>query len=120
MSAAARGAAYELASLEKLSTWLGMQLYRTGGAGDRGIDLCGWWAPGALGGALDPLRTRNAAADPLRMRVVVQCKAEAKPMAPAVVRELEGTLVRAKWERLHPDVCAEFAPNLAAAEAARL
>ena len=82
-SAACRGAAYELACLRTLESWMGMKLHRTGGAGDRGVDLRGWWAPGPSG------------AD--AYRVLVQCKAEKRPVGPATVRELEGTLLRAGW-----------------------
>ncbi|PKI82585.1 hypothetical protein MVES1_003865 [Malassezia vespertilionis] len=90
-----RGTAYELACLHKLQTWLGMCIYRTGGAGDRGIDLCGWWSPLVLRS-----EARTSIHD--RMRVLVQCKAEAKPVGPGIVRELEGTLIRAVWDKLVP------------------
>lgn len=82
-SAVGRGAAYELACLRTLNSWLGMQLYRTGGAGDCGVDLRGWWSPGPVG------------AD--EYRVLVQCKAEKRRVGPVIVRELEGTLLRAGW-----------------------
>ena len=82
-SAAGRGAAYEKACLNTLKSWMGMRLHHTGGAGDGGVDLRGWWEPGPL----------HAGA----YRVLVQCKAEKKPVGPVVVRELEGTLLRAGW-----------------------
>ncbi|WFD21226.1 hypothetical protein MCAP1_003487 [Malassezia caprae] len=82
-SAVGRGAAYELACLRTLKSWMGMQLYRTGGAGDCGVDLRGWWSPEPVGAEA--------------YRVLVQCKAEKRPVGPAIVRELEGTLLRAGW-----------------------
>lgn len=88
-SAAGRGAAYELACQRTLKTWLGMQLDRTGGSGDRGVDLRGWWAPGQTGDDA--------------YRVVVQCKAAKKAVGPVFVRELEGTLLRAGWKEPRPD-----------------
>lgn len=82
LSPAARGAAYERACLYTLQHMLGASLTHTGGAHDRGIDLVGWWA-----------------LPPARIRLLVQCKAEARRVAPAYVRELEGTVVRAAWDR---------------------
>lgn len=82
LSRAARGAAYERACMHTLQRMLGASLMHTGGAHDRGIDLVGWWA-----------------LPPTRIRILVQCKAEARRVAPAYVRELEGTVVRAAWDR---------------------
>lgn len=108
--AALRGVAYERACLHTLQHWLRMQVYRTGGANDRGMDLCGWWAPHALPHAPD--------VPDERLRVVVQCKAEAKPTGPGVVRELEGTLVRAAWDTFAPfDARQQQANNAMSSEA---
>ena len=100
MAAHARGTAFENVCLGALQRWMGMRLYRTGGAGDRGMDLCGWWAPSQALGRGAPGASSAPSAE--RLRVIVQCKAEAKRVGPAVVRELEGTLIRASWDRLAP------------------
>ena len=105
MSTAARGKAYELACLRKLQDWMCMRLYRTGGSGDRGMDLCGWWTPSALVASKPsgtPSDTLSHAPDNASFRIVVQCKAERKAVGPAVVRELEGTLIRALWDKTQP------------------
>lgn len=96
--ATVRGTAYERACLGALQDWLKMQLYRTGGKNDGGMDLCGWWAPWSdeAGGASHDARLPSA------LRVIVQCKAEAKPAGPSIVRELEGTLARAAWNQWIP------------------
>ena len=88
MSTVARGTAYEHACLALLRSWLKMDIYRTGGAHDQGMDLCGWWSPHAIG---EP-RAHE------RIRVIAQCKAESRALGPSVVREMEGTLLRATWE----------------------
>ncbi|WFC96402.1 hypothetical protein MBRA1_003059 [Malassezia brasiliensis] len=90
-----RGTAYEQACLSLLQRWLRMDVYRTGGAHDRGMDLCGWWSPHTLSSVHNQPGTR--------VRVVTQCKAIAKPAGPHVVRELEGTLVRAAWDKFAPN-----------------
>ena len=110
-----RGTQYELACLQTLERWLRMQVYRTGGANDRGMDLCGWWAPHALQARRDTEAAPLSAAD--RMRVIVQCKAEAKPAGPSIVRELEGTLVRAVWDKFQPSEMHTSAAPLSAHEA---
>lgn len=84
--AAVRGAAYELACQRALQRMFGAVLGHSGGANDGGVDLAGWWAIQGAG----------------RLRVLVQCKAEAKKAGPAYVRELEGTVVRAAWDRTVP------------------
>lgn len=84
-----RGTLYEYTVLETLSTLYGFQLYRTGGADDRGIDLRGTWR-------LPTVPTSsNAATDHATLsedvkRVVIQCKHEAKKIGPRHVRELNG------------------------------
>ena len=68
----------------------GMELERTGGAGDRGIDLRGWWSPPSL--------TTAQQATPDRIRIVAQCKCQdegGKKMGPVLVREMEGVVFRA-------------------------
>ncbi|KAL4399633.1 hypothetical protein ACI68E_004016 [Malassezia pachydermatis] len=89
VAAATRGAAYEMACLHTLTPWLSMRLHRTGGAGDRGIDLQGWW---------DVPQVAQSTSTCGSVRVLVQCKAEKKAIGPSVVRELEGTTFRAICE----------------------
>lgn len=77
---------YALAQLPSILPGL-LALQRVGGAGDRGIDLQGWWhLPHAKGtGAKPPLR------------VLVQCKASAsteKRHGPVILREIEGVIAR--------------------------
>ncbi|CDS02204.1 uncharacterized protein SPSC_02272 [Sporisorium scitamineum] len=65
-----------------------MHLERTGGAGDRGIDLRGWWQPPSL----------SSTASDRRIRVVAQCKCQdegGKKMGPVLIREMEGVVFRA-------------------------
>lgn len=95
MSTVGRGTAYELSCMHMLETWLGMAMYRTGGANDRGMDLCGWWTPPTPPGA------RPVAP---QLRIAVQCKAKRQPLGPVIVRELEGTLFRATWDAAPPSV----------------
>lgn len=90
MSTVARGTAYEHACLSLLRSWLKMDIYRTGGAHDQGRDLCGWWSPYAT--------NETDAHAHERIRVIAQCKAESRALGPSVVREMEGTLLRATWE----------------------
>jgi hypothetical protein len=59
---------------------LGMCLKCIGGSSDYGIDLVGTW----------PLPSA-----PLPLKVLVQCKALAKKVAPSAARELEGAFVSA-------------------------
>ena len=92
-----RGTAYEQASLRVLQGWLRMSVYRTGGANDSGMDLCGWWAPHRLSN-----KSHAYSQDQAKTRVIVQCKALAKPVGPSIVRELEGTLIRAVWNKFEP------------------
>ncbi|KDN45583.1 hypothetical protein K437DRAFT_218340, partial [Tilletiaria anomala UBC 951] len=62
-----------------------MNLVRSGGAGDKGIDLKGWWK-------LPSRESSSAQAE--NVRVLVQCKAEAKKLGPRTLRELEGSMHR--------------------------
>lgn len=60
-----------------------MDLERTGGSGDRGIDLRGWWTP------------QQASS---RIRILAQCKCQdegGKKMGPILIREMEGVVFRA-------------------------
>jgi len=57
---------------------LGYRVERKGGTGDEGVDLILRWDD---------------------KRIIVQCKAHAKPIGPKVVRELYGTLVHHKAHR---------------------
>ena len=76
-----RGTRFEMGTMAYLtSTFSSMHLIRTGGANDGGVDLLGWWElPNASG---------------QRVRVVVQCKSEAKKLGPIHVRELRGVATK--------------------------
>ncbi|KAJ8330074.1 hypothetical protein QVD99_003185 [Batrachochytrium dendrobatidis] len=76
------GTHYELQSMRTLET-LGIQLRRVGGSNDRGIDLRGQWI----------FPTSTASDSHRTIPVIVQCKAEKKPLGPSKVRELQGTLL---------------------------
>ena len=80
------GSAYEACVVDALAAH-GYVRRRRGGPGDAGIDLIGRFelfaAAAARGGAEAP-----CAAAP----VVGQCKAEARPLGPAAVREFEGVM----------------------------
>lgn len=83
-SSVARGTRYEHLCSAVLHHIFGMHLSRTGGAGDRGIDLRGWWQP--------PSPQQR------RIRIVAQCKCQdegGKKMGPVLVREVEGVVFRA-------------------------
>lgn len=87
-SSVARGTRYEHLCLEVLRQMFGMELERTGGAGDRGIDLRGWWVPKA---AADQEHSRQ------RIRILAQCKCQdegGKKMGPVLIREMEGVMLR--------------------------
>lgn len=75
-TASLRGAAFEAAAVTALAP-LGFLLRRRGGPGDAGVDLIGRLE---VPGSAPPVA------------VVAQCKAEARPLGPAYVRELEGVL----------------------------
>lgn len=83
------GTLYERYALSQLPCILpgSLTLQRVGGAGDRGIDLQGWWH-------LPPTR-ETGTKPPLRM--LVQCKASAsteKKLGPVILREIEGVIAR--------------------------
>jgi Protein of unknown function (DUF2034) len=71
------GTLYEYTVLRALRSF-NICLHRTGGTDDRGIDLRGRW--------ILPHHTNYADGVP----VLVQCKAEKKPIGPRYLRELEG------------------------------
>ena len=68
---------YEYTVLRALRT-LNISLHRTGGTDDRGVDLRGRW--------LLPPHPHYSAGIP----IIVQCKAEKRPIGPKYLRELEG------------------------------
>jgi len=68
------GTHYEYTVMETLKSY-GFSLQRTGRASDLGIDLLGHWSVPSL---------------PIPLRVLIQCKARGKRLAPETVRELEG------------------------------
>ncbi|KAE8205862.1 hypothetical protein A4X06_0g155 [Tilletia controversa] len=98
LSTVAKGTAFEHLTLHLLRTVFGMsQLERTGGAGDRGIDLTGWWYPPPPPPSLTATTTTAAVAR--RVRVLVQCKYQSStPLGPVHMRELEGTMYRKGFE----------------------
>lgn len=65
-----------------------MQLYRKGGAGDKGVDFLGWWDTDAPGS--DEERQQ------LRIRIIGQCKAYSKQIGPAHVREFIAVVLKAQ------------------------
>ena len=81
------GTSYEHLCARTLPRLDFQHLTRTGGAGDRGIDLLGQWLPQSL------QRTNSPP-----LNVVVQCKARAQKAGPEVIRELEGALASAPGE----------------------
>lgn len=81
------GTSYEHLCARTLPRLDFQDLTRTGGSGDRGIDLLGKWLP---------LSLRSTKSPPLN--VVVQCKAVARKAGPEMVRELEGALAGAPFE----------------------
>ncbi|GAA5919091.1 hypothetical protein JCM6882_004889 [Rhodosporidiobolus microsporus] len=95
-SAVARGTAYELAVRSYLlsSPYNCTSLIRIGGAGDAGVDLRGRWGGTPVLPFLGAkeMEDEEAVRRAQRWSVVVQCKAYAKQVGPAVVRELEGVL----------------------------
>ncbi|BGP19434.1 hypothetical protein JCM10213_000671 [Rhodosporidiobolus nylandii] len=90
-SSTALGTAYELACLSWLTDRpLGLtHTVKMGGAGDKGVDLRGRWSGRPL---LPDGEGRQGATGAARFTAIVQCKAYAEKVQPAVVRELEGTL----------------------------
>lgn len=99
-STVARGTAFEHSSSLLLDRRFGIQLQRVGGAGDRGIDLRGWWY---IPQKKDPgIKSRGAEDKEVgrrrRLRIIAQCKAEAKKLGPVIIREFEGTLHRAELQ----------------------
>jgi hypothetical protein len=81
------GRAFENHTMAYLNDYLHMSLRRVGGAGDEGIDLTGWWYVPSSSPDADV-----GARQTKRLRVIVQCKAEAKALNGRAVRELEGVV----------------------------
>jgi hypothetical protein len=71
------GTLYEYTVLQALRTF-NIILHRTGGTDDRGVDLRGRW--------ILPTHANYTEGIP----VIIQCKAEKRPMGPKYLRELEG------------------------------
>ncbi|CAO1622108.1 unnamed protein product [Parajaminaea phylloscopi] len=105
------GTAYELHVMSQLPRLLPgqLELRRVGGAGDRGIDLRGWWYLPADDASGHSDKSRRRGQESLiepesklgrrRLRVIVQCKATSatgsqKKLGPQVLREVEGVLAR--------------------------
>lgn len=106
-STVARGTAFEHFSSLLLNRRFGIQLQRVGGAGDRGIDLKGWWYIPSEEPKSRGKREGSEEENPnsiiqggrrKRLRVIAQCKAEAKKLGPVIIREFEGTLHRAELQ----------------------
>jgi len=88
----AKGTAFEHATLALLRTHFNMtHLERIGGAGDRGIDLTGWWY-------YPSTSSSSSTGAEKRVRVLVQCKYQGLPLGPVYVRELEGVCYRKGFE----------------------
>lgn len=93
------GTSYENFANETLATLFpGMKLDRVGGANDGGIDLRGWWlVPRSSSSSKTKQATQEVSSEstqergPMRIRVIVQCKAEGKKCGPVHLRELHGT-----------------------------
>jgi hypothetical protein len=93
LSTVERGTAFEERSLRLARMHLSMALSRVGGKSDGGVDLQGWWwLPSGVDGAPPTARRR--------LRILAQCKAEAKKLGPNYVREMEGVLYRHIHEEL--------------------
>ncbi|KAF8526521.1 hypothetical protein BU17DRAFT_28875, partial [Hysterangium stoloniferum] len=91
------GTTFENRSLHVLQSQLSMSLTKVGGKADGGIDLQGWWwLPVPSDGAARDVLTWTSPGGIVRRRIRVlgQCKAEAKKLGPRYVRELEGVLAR--------------------------
>lgn len=73
LSTVARGRDYEISCKNYLEEHLAMQLVVSGGAGDQGVDLRGFWL------------------DEKHHNIIVQCKHYSKKVGPATIREMEGT-----------------------------
>ena len=88
-----RGTAYECFCLQYLyaisPSQSGAYFRRSGGPHDEGQDLVGWWTLSAPSSRDSKVGLSESSS---RLRVIAQCKADAKPIGPHIVRELEGTL----------------------------
>lgn len=82
------GTRYEYLAQEIL-TRVGFELVRTGKAGDRGVDLAGWWHL--------PSSRNDGNGGQERLRVLVQCKRikGQRKVTPSVVREMDGAFLGA-------------------------
>ncbi|SPO20553.1 uncharacterized protein UTRI_00029 [Ustilago trichophora] len=103
-SSVARGTRYENLCRAVLHHIFGMELERTGGAGDRGIDLRGWWTPAPS------LSAKGQESSAGRIRIVAQCKCQdegGKKMGPVLVREMEGVVFRASFPAPAPSVATQ-------------
>jgi hypothetical protein len=99
LTTTALGTLYETHCLQSLVALLpGLQLEKVGGAGDRGVDLRGWLRLNQL----DRATGSNDAVSDESLRVVVQCKstnaASSKKLGPVVLREVEGVLLRHRYQ----------------------
>lgn len=117
LSTVALGNLYEAYCLSLLTSALpGLTLQKVGGAGDKGVDLRGWWDLDAFQTAVGAPESLTDQGAPRRIRVLVQCKASKhgwesadegstvghstaptspiKKLGPVILRELEGVLGR--------------------------
>ncbi|KAG7091929.1 hypothetical protein E1B28_008321 [Marasmius oreades] len=90
-----RGTFFEQRSLSILEKHLSMTLTRVGGKEDGGVDLIGWWWIPTVDSNVEEAVDFSAWK---RVRVVAQCKAEKKKVAPKYVRELEGVVYRQMYQ----------------------
>ncbi|KAH7102644.1 hypothetical protein BKA62DRAFT_699320 [Auriculariales sp. MPI-PUGE-AT-0066] len=99
-----KGTRFENRTHAVLKNQMSMSLTRIGGRADGGIDLQGdWWLPPLPSSTSAAVASRTPVAtlptgwseDPVRrrLRVYVQCKAEAPKLGPHFVREMEGVVL---------------------------
>ncbi|KAI0711162.1 hypothetical protein C8T65DRAFT_185382 [Cerioporus squamosus] len=99
LSTVLKGTTFENRTLRLAREHLSMSLRRVGGSGDGGIDLQGWWwlplecLHDAHRDSAQAVSTTPAAAR-FAIRILAQCKAEAKKAGPRHIREFEGTILR--------------------------
>ncbi|RKP24972.1 hypothetical protein SYNPS1DRAFT_29280, partial [Syncephalis pseudoplumigaleata] len=82
--------AYEKTA-EQVLARLGISVARCGGAGDRGIDLRGWWT---LRPATSDAQDGGDGDVVARVRVICQCKRLRGKLGPGPIRELAGVALR--------------------------
>lgn len=93
-----------------------MQLRRTGGKADKGVDFVGWWH-------LEQYPEANQSSQPQVVRIVGQCKAYRAAIGPSHVREFDAVVAQAQLNSHHPVLgilCSEKGFSAAAYSAMRI